>query len=307
MRVAILFTDGVGVGPADPTHNPLVRGEWLLSQFADGSGTVLPGGGVRFDVDTTFGVPGRPQSASNQAAILTGQPVPRILGRHVLGYPSAPVRELLAAFSIVAKVRAAGHSATFANAYPAAYLSALGLGGREPAGSDVQVPARLRRRLKPSASTLAMKAGGVPFRTLADAHRGQGLTHDVDGLTARRRDVPAPARTPSDAAQIFWSLAADFTLFEHFLADEAGHAQDAEAATAALATFDAFAREVVARRPADTQVFICSDHGNVEDLSTRRHTRNAVAVLSFGDARFTAPRTVADVGRAALEVLEVSP
>lgn len=88
----------------------------------------------------------------------------------------------------------------------------------------------------------------------------------------------------------------DFTLFEHFLADEAGHAKDMAQAESALGTFDAFARAVVRRRPADARVLVCSDHGNAEDLRTRNHTLAPVALLSFPprDAA-AAPETVADV------------
>ncbi|HEY1087287.1 MAG TPA: metalloenzyme [Archangium sp.] len=304
MRVAVLFTDGVGVGPRDDTTNPLARGEYLLSQFADGSGTPLPGGGQRYDVDTTFGVPGRPQSASNQTAILTATPAPRTIGRHVLGYPNAALKEILATHSIVRRITGAGRTATFANAYPVPYLEALGLRPRT-ADSENPWPARILRRIKPSASTLAMSAAGVPFRTLEDARADLGLTPDVDGSMAKRRHLPAPERSPADAARVFWRLAADFTLFEHYLADEAGHAQDVEAATNALATFDAFARAVIDARPDDCQVLICSDHGNVEDLSIRSHTRNPVAVLSFGDARFSPPVDVSGVGASALTILGV--
>lgn len=306
MRVAILFTDGVGVGPPEATTNPLARTEYLLSQFSDGSGTTLPPGGSRHDVDTTFGVPGRPQSASNQTAIFTAQPAPRLLGRHVLGYPNEPLRGLLATHSIVRKVTAAGRSATFANAYPAGYLDALGLRRRASRGVDVQISARFLRRLKPSASTLAMSAGGVELRTLDDARNDDGLTHDVDGSSAARRRLVVPLRSAREAAAIFWKLSADFTLFEHYLADEAGHAQDLAAAERALGIFDTFARAVIESRPADCQVLICSDHGNVEDLSTRSHTRNPVAVLSFGEAGLPAMETVADVGAAALALLGVA-
>ena len=87
----------------------------------------------------------------------------------------------------------------------------------------------------------------------------------------------------------------DFTLFEHFLADEAGHAQDMALAESSLATFDAFARAVLRRRPADARVLVCSDHGNVEDLRIRNHTRSPVALLSFPPLDGAAPQTVADV------------
>ena len=126
MRVALLFIDGVGVGSRDPHFNPLARGEWLLSQFEDGTGTSLPGGGLSL-LETTFGVPGRPQSATNQTAILTGEPVPRLVGRHVLGFPDAALREILLRASVVKRLVAARHRATFVNGYPAGYLAALGL------------------------------------------------------------------------------------------------------------------------------------------------------------------------------------
>lgn len=302
MRVAILFTDGVGVGRRLPS-NPLAGIDCLLSQFSDGTGTALPAGGRRHDVDTTFGVQGRPQSATNQTAIFTAKPAPLLLGRHVLGFPNQPLRHLLATHSIVRQATRGGRRASFVNAYPTSYLDVLSLPRRPSTSSDGVIPERARRRVRASASTLAMTAGNVALRTFDDARRGEGLTHDIDGSSAVRRGADVPLRAPEEAAAIFWRLAEDLTLFEHFLADEAGHAQDFEAARRALLTFDGFARAVVAARPADCQLFICSDHGNVEDLSTRSHTRNPVAVLTFGAARDLPMHTVADVGAAALRVL----
>ncbi len=305
MRVALLFIDGVGVGPRDARNNPLARAQWLLSQFDDGSGTALPHGGTKHVVDTTFGVEGRPQSASNQAALYTGQPAPRLVGRHVLGFPNAALRELIARHSIARRAREAGRTVAFANAFPAEYLQVLGLPHRPAARRHLALPERYKRRARASASLLAMAAGGATLRTFDDAHAGEGLTHDIDGSLGARRRVDLPRRTPAEAAEIFWSLAADLTLFEHSLADEAGHLQDHALAAEALGTFDAFARAVVAGRPEDAQVLIVSDHGNVEDLSTRSHTRHPVATLSFGPGRFAPLASVADVGRAALEVLGV--
>lgn len=302
MRVALLFIDGVGIGARDAAVNPLARAELLLSQFDDGTGTALPHGGRRIDLDTTFGVEGRPQSATNQTSIFTGREAPRLLGKHVLGFPNAALRALLAEASVVRGLAAAGRTATFANAYPAAWLDVLGVPRRASSTPDNEVPDHFRKRGKASASMLAMAAGRVPLRTFDDARRGEALTHDIDGTVARRRGLDVPERSPQEAAEIFWGLAQDFTLFEHSLADEAGHAQDDAAAQRALLTFDAFARAVLAARPPDAQVLIVSDHGNVEDLSTRRHTRNDVALLSFGPADVEA-RTVADVGRLVLRLL----
>jgi hypothetical protein len=307
LRIALLFTDGVGVGRRAPEVNPLARAQLLLSQFDDGSAAPLPSGGERFLVDATFGVPGRPQSATNQAALFTGLPVPQMVGRHVLGFPDRALRELIARHSVVRRLAHHGVRSTFANGYPAGYLDALGLARRPSRTPDLVIPERARRRLRPSASTAAMAAGQVLLRTLDDVRAGQALTHDLDGERAKARGFEVPGRGASEAAEIFWALAQGhgLTLFEHYLADEAGHARDFDAAQEALGTFDAFAREVVAQRPADALVLVTSDHGNVEDLSTRSHTRNKVPLLAFGPGagRLGLAQDVAGVGSAVLELL----
>ena len=314
MRVALLFIDGVGIGRRDPDVNPLARVDHLLSRFQDEQEVRLPGGGHFRALDPTFGVPGRPQSASNQTAILTGRPAPHLIGRHVLGFPDAALRELLARDSLVLQLARHGRSATFANSYPSAYLRAMGLraagGHREPADAgDLRLtPSRLRH-LKASASTLAFAAAGVPLRTLAHARADQGLTHDIHGRRARAAGLDVPERTPEEAAEVLLTLAgeADFTFFEHYLADEAGHAQDPVAALDALESFDRLLRAVVARRPPDLTVLVCSDHGNVEDLSQRRHTLHAVPMLGFGPGAegVAALETLADVATFILSRLEV--
>ncbi|MBJ6765752.1 metalloenzyme [Myxococcaceae bacterium JPH2] len=310
MRVAVLFIDGVGIGRKDPAFNPLAHREYLLSWFQDAPGPTLPPSGRGVAVDATFGVTGRPQSASNQTAILTGDPAPVLVGSHVLGYPNAALRELMSRRSIVRRLKAAGRSATFANAYPAPYLDLLGIPRRATSAAPerMEVPPAARK-VKPSAAKLAFAAGDEPLRTLDDALADDGLTHDITGEQARAYGLHAPERTPEQAAEVFWRIAsgADFTFFEHYLADEAGHARDMAAALAALDTFDAFARALVASRPEDARVLVCSDHGNVEDLSTRSHTIHPVPVLYFGppEPDVETFSTVADVGRAVVRWLGV--
>ncbi|RKH91552.1 metalloenzyme [Corallococcus sp. AB045] len=308
MRVAVLFIDGVGIGRKDPAVNPLADRDHLLAWFQDAPVPVLPHGGMGLPVDPTFGVPGRPQSASNQTAILTGDPAPVLVGGHVLGYPNTALRDLLAERSIVRRLKAAGRTATFANAYPAPYLDALGV-PRRPSTSppEFTLPERAARKVRPSAAKLAFAAGGEALRTLDDARAGDGLTHDITGAAARAHGLDVPHRTPGEAAALFWRIAgqADFTFFEHYLADEAGHAQDFTAARLALDTFDAFLRAVAATRPDDARVLVCSDHGNVEDLSVRGHTVHAVPMLYFGPSapEVASFSTVADVGRTVIRWL----
>lgn len=282
MAAIFVFVDGVGIGAPDPAVNPLARGEFLLSRFTDGSGAALPRGGRAGAADATLGVPGRPQSATGQATILTGVNAPRALGRHLLGFPNAPLRELIAARSLFRAAAAAGRTAAFANAYPLAYLRALGLvpPGPEPA------PPPARGRLRPAATTVAYAAAAGTFRTWEDAARGAALTHDVTGARAARYGAELPPRTAEQAAEILLGLAAvhDLVLFEFFETDEAGHARSMEHALEALHRLDRFLRALVeGLGPADA-LLVTSDHGNLEDLGTRNHTLAPVPVLGFGRA-----------------------
>ena len=281
MAAVFVFVDGVGAGANDPEANPLARGEFLLSRFADGSGAPLPGGGRAALADATLGVPGRPQSATGQSTILTGENAPRHVGRHLLGFPNAPLRELLGARSIFRALAERGRRAAFANAYPVAYLRALGL--EAEGAAEFEVP---RRRARASATTVAFAAGRGRFRTWADARRDDGLTHDLTGARARAHGADLPARDPREAAGILARMASahDLTVFEFFETDEAGHARSMEAALDAIGRLDAFLRALVAALPADQALVVASDHGNVEDLSTRNHTLAPVPVLGFGPA-----------------------
>ncbi|HET7753729.1 MAG TPA: peptidase [Anaeromyxobacteraceae bacterium] len=283
MAVIFIFVDGVGAGARDASVNPLAARDFLLSRFDDGTGPDLPRGGRAVLADATLGVAGRPQSATGQTSILTGENAPRIVGKHVLGFPNPALRELLRERSLFRDLAAAGRSAVFANAYPVAYLRALGL----PCEGEVEfTDGAHRRRARASATTVAVSAGGYRLRTWSDARGGSALTHDIHGERANRFGAALPPRSPEQAAAILLRLAAahDLAMFEFFETDEASHARDRDAALEALGRFDTFLRAVVSGIAEGDAVVVASDHGNVEDLSTRNHTRAPVPVLGFGRA-----------------------
>jgi hypothetical protein len=285
-----VFVDGVGAGARDPATNPLARGDFLLSRFCDGPGPPLPRGGRWALADACLGVPGRPQSATGQSTILSGENAPAALGAHLLGFPNARLRAWLEPRSVFRALAAEGRSAAFANAYPVAHLRALGL---EAEGEPEFDLAALRRRARASATTVAFAAGGGRFRTWGEARDGRALTADVTGIRANRFGARLPTRTPEQAAAVLIDLARghDLTLFEFFETDEAGHARSMEHGLEVLARLDRFLREVVEALGDGDALVVASDHGNLEDLSSRNHTRNPVPVLGFGTA---APR-VAEV------------
>src|SRR5579872_5700736 len=110
MPVALVFVDGVGIGPRDTSRNPLARRPTLLSHFDDGTGEPLPRGGVMTPIDPRLDVPGRPQSATGHTALLTGINAAALLGKHLLGYPNQPLRDLLARESIFHRLRDQGRA-----------------------------------------------------------------------------------------------------------------------------------------------------------------------------------------------------
>ncbi|HTP49393.1 MAG TPA: peptidase [Anaeromyxobacteraceae bacterium] len=283
MPVLFVFVDGVGAGSPDPAVNPLARGDFLLSRFADGSGAPLPRGGRAALADACLGVAGRPQSATGQSTILSGENAAAAVGGHLLGFPNARLRAWLEPRSLFRALRADGRGSGFANAFPVAHLRALGF----PADGEAEFdPELVRRRARASATTVAFAAGGGRFSTWGDARAGRALTHDITGVRANAYGAGIPKREPEEAAEILFGLSAgrDLTLFEFFETDEAGHARSMERAVEVLGRLDRMLRALVAGLGQEDSLVVASDHGNLEDVSHRNHTCNPVPVLGFGRA-----------------------
>ena len=91
-----------------------------------------------------------------------------------------------------------------------------------------------------------------------------------------------------DAPQSGRKLAAlakgyDFSLFEYWASDYAGHKQQMDTAIELMETFDGVLGGLIEEMDEDMLVLVTSDHGNMEDLSTRRHTDANVPALVIGE------------------------
>jgi bisphosphoglycerate-independent phosphoglycerate mutase (AlkP superfamily) len=71
-------------------------------------------------------------------------------------------------------------------------------------------------------------------------------------------------------------------LYESFLPDLAGHRRIEPAWV--LPRLDAFLGSVIDHLPPDTGLVLTSDHGNIEDTTTKLHTTNPVPLLATGPA-----------------------
>jgi phosphopentomutase len=160
-----------------------------------------------------------------------------------------------------------------------------------------------------SATTAAVEAAGLPFRQVADNQAGRAVFHDFTNLTLIERGENVVRRTPEEAAIVLANIVSEnrFTLYEYFITDKVGHAQDMAAAITVLQNLAAMIRGVLDGIDLrQTSVILTSDHGNIEDLSTRNHTLNKVPTIVWGaDKERIAQRikSLADITPAIVETL----
>ncbi|MEL7492985.1 MAG: alkaline phosphatase family protein [Cyanobacteria bacterium J06554_11] len=303
--VVVVFLDGLGLG-ADSEHNPLSTpgtmpfleryiGRLLLAK-ASARGALylrkphLPKPYLPKPIDARLGVAGLPQSATGQTTLYTGQNASVFLGRHQSGFANGSLRKLIDQYGLLGRVLAAGGTATLANAYSPDYFYAIA-----------------HRKRRYSVCTLLNLSAGLPFRLQYEYERGEALFWDIAGEWAPANRC---GRQPISAAVAGKRLARmsdrySVTLFECYLTDYAGHAQNQTQAIAALQRIDTFLEHLIAELPPKVTLVVTSDHGNVEDLSTKRHTLNPVPLLTVGpeaDA-FASVEDLTDITPCILSVL----
>ena len=271
-RVLLFFIDGIGVGEDDPEVNLLATGDYPTLHLTRGhtpraraADPVLARG-----LDASLGVPGLPQSATGQTAILTGVNAPRILGRHLSGFPGPTLRPVLEHASILKRVRQAGREASFLNAFGPRFFETE----------------ETKRRL--SATTLATMASGARFRTWKDLLEGRAVVHDLTHWRMREWGYDLPLRSPEEAGAIIAdeSRSQDFALFEYFETDRAGHDRDRARAARCLADLDLALQTLLSRVDlGETTVIVASDHGNLEDSREKTHTTNPAFFAMWGSFR----------------------
>jgi hypothetical protein len=290
MSVLLFFIDGLGIGSRGP-FNPLDGLDHAepLAIFRDEKLTTIHEG-IVVPTDACLGVEGRPQSASGQTTILTGVNVPATLGYHKQGFPNAAMLEIIREHSIFLQLTRAGITPiTFANTYTQKFFA--------------------ERPRWVSATTAAVEAAGLEFRRLADLKAGRAVYQDFTNAMLIERGEDIDARTADEAATVLARVASEhrFTLYEYFITDKVGHAQDMQAASTVIQNLAALVRGVLDRIDLrHTSVILTSDHGNIEDLSTRNHTLNKVPTIVWGANKERIAnriRTLADITPAIIETL----
>jgi hypothetical protein len=305
MKLLFLFLDGVGLGADDPSINPLAAVPMPnLRRLLGGSPLTLasaPYSGEAADLlalDACLGVAGLPQSATGQAVLLTGLNIPAEIGYHYGPKPNEPVAAYLRNGSIFSRMKNNGRSAAFLNAYPPRYFAGIESG----------------KRLL-SAIPLAVSSAGFRLYTQEDLVHGRAIAADftAQGWRDHLGLTDTPVLSPEGAGERMSGLAqqVDFALFEFWLSDYVGHHQSMEEAFQILETLDRVLGGLVESWDHEQGlILLTSDHGNLEDLSTRRHTLNPVPGLVIGSKRLRRPfsarlRSLQDITPAILAAFQV--
>jgi len=293
--VVLFFVDGLGVGERDGTVNPLATmPEGHLSVFNEGpSPGRVRNNGLSLGLDAALGVDGIPQSATGQTALLTGINAPRLLGRHLFGFPNSTLRRVIMEHSLLKQVNERGMKCAFLNAFRPRFFEL----GREIWTRPLSV------------TTWTNGAAGLPFFTLDDVAAGRSIYQDFTNRSLRERGFDLPLYSPAEAGAILGRRSAeyDFLLYEYFRTDGAGHSCDMGRCVAELQGLEDFLESVLQTIDLDkTLLILTSDHGNIEDLAVRGHTRNRALTVLWGLGAVEARRgleTILDVPRLILDLL----
>ena len=303
MRVLFIFLDGIGLGENNqginpfanakmPNLNALLDGRSLLNESAPFHGELAS----LVAIDPNMGVDGLPQSATGQAMLLTGKNISAEIGYHYGPKPNPEVAAYLNDDSLFSRFTKAGKKSALLNAYPPRYFEGIDSG----------------KRLY-SSIPLAVTNAGLELFTQEDFIAGRALSADFtgDGWRTMLGLSDAPVMNAHEAGRKLVSLAIeyDFSLFEYWASDYAGHKQQMETAVGLMETFDSvlggLVEEMVDERGKmkdELLVVVTSDHGNMEDLSTRKHTDANVPALVIGEKNARAEFT-----RGMTEITDIAP
>ncbi|PEN15184.1 peptidase [Longibacter salinarum] len=280
MNVLFIFLDGVGIGP--PTlNNPLAAHTWpALERLASDQSWTAPLRSVHTKqhvvkpIDATLGVEGLPQSGTGQATLFTGVNCAERVGRHFGPFPHSATHDVLRKLNIFQRMESEvdpidnqSSASTFANAYPERFFEWVNGRGRW------------------TVTTFSAIETGLDLRGTNELQTGDAVAANISGSGWPDPTANIAPITATQAADNLVRLHRKhrLTLFEYYLTDKAGHGRLDESAESILANVNDFLWRVLDRLdPAKECLVITSDHGNIEDLSQKQHTRYPVPFIALG-------------------------
>jgi len=253
-KIILIFIDGLGIGRLDTPNNPINKEKFSILYNIIKKAAII---------DPVMGVEGLPQSATGQTSLLCGVNAQKILSGHSEGFPGPKLQNIIKKENIFKKLKNIKRKSTFANGY---WLNDIS-----------EIDKRLRKMV--SVTTIASLNGLGYVRPINALINENAVYQDITQKVLKEKGANLPIITLKNAAQRLINISKkfDFTLFEYFQTDIAGHKQDLCKANNVLSDLDDFISNI--HNLIDfsrSTLIITSDHGNIEDLSTPLHTNNLV-------------------------------
>lgn len=270
----LIFLDGVGIGKKDAESNPFFK--YGFNTFTELFGSIphldnqnlAKDGRFIFPADALMGVPDLPLSGTGQTSIFCGINSSRILGNHFGPFPHSMLIPIIREQNIFKTFKGIKKKVTFANAYPKVFFDYIASG---------------KKRL--SVTSLSCQLSKVPLRTATDLRNAEALSAEIDNAGwVNKLGYNLPIIKPETAAKRLIKLASKhhFTLFEHFQTDHLGHGRNKETLEERLSVLDRFLFYLFEKLPENFTLVVCSDHGNLEDISIKSHTLNPALTMTAG-------------------------
>ena len=304
LHIVFIFVDGVGLGASNSENNPFCQIQLPhfvhFSKQQPWTNTTPPvseSHHVFKHIDATLGLPGLPQSGTGQATLFTGKNCAKIAGKHFGPFPHSKTRPTIAKDNVFRQVNQINlkhpEITAFANAYPRQFFE------------------KAQKKNRWTVTTLACIEAGVKIRTLEDLYKNEAITAEITRAWWHAHlSVDIDEIEEKTAARHLASISRShpFTLFEYYLTDKAGHSQSMRVAEKTLTSLDRLLEGLLEWIDLETTLLLLtSDHGNIEDLSTKSHTINDVPLLAYGKGAeyFSNVHSLLDVTPAIVHALSV--
>ncbi|HOM65285.1 MAG TPA: hypothetical protein PLI27_00675 [Ignavibacteriales bacterium] len=220
-------------------------------------------------VDANLNVEGIPQSGTGQVSLLCGINAAKSIGKHYGPFAHPEHFEIIKNENLFKELNCKNINSYFINAYPDKYFQLTQNGKYQG---------------------VFAKAFYLTFQklnTYLNLLNKEAISGDITNLRWKKMGYDIEIINPTTGADIILKLLTTYDLvsYEYFFTDYIGHnritGEDKENLLNDLETFILHLIKKI-ENSNNTTLLICSDHGNIEEITHKNHTHNPVFFLSAG-------------------------
>ncbi|VAX22189.1 Phosphoglyceromutase [hydrothermal vent metagenome] len=271
----MIFLDGVGIGEKDPTKNPFFQRSFKFFNQVFSETPHLENQNISrnnkyiFPVDACMNIEGLPQSGTGQTSIYCGINASAEIGQHFGPYAHSRLKPLIKEKNIFQSFKDMELKISFANAFPQVFFDYINSG-----------------KTRINVTSVMSMDSKMRFNDINDLKKENAISAEITNRRwVEKLNYDITIIKPEKAAQRLLNIASknDFTLFEYFHSDHVGHGRLASEKEQLLSDLDQYLYYILTNIDKKITLLICSDHGNLEDMSVKGHTLNPALGISAGN------------------------